>query len=100
MVIITMQLKWGSPSCVPSRQYTKQPDLRSQFLTELLRELQPEFRTPLQFETIFPLRLCCRTGVLFGGGRSLEMVRAEVPALSHAVPQDGNELNSMENLKG
>jgi hypothetical protein len=42
---------------------------------------------------------CCRTGVLFGSGRSLEMVRAEVPALSHAVPQDGNELNSMDNLK-
>jgi hypothetical protein len=38
-------------------------------------------------------------GVLFGSGRSLEMVRAEVPALSRAVPQDGNELNSMENLK-
>jgi hypothetical protein len=27
------------------------------------------------------------------------MVRAEVPALSRAVPQDGNELDSMENLK-
>jgi hypothetical protein len=38
-------------------------------------------------------------GVLFGSGRSLEMVRAEVPALSRAVPQDGNERNSMENLK-
>jgi hypothetical protein len=42
---------------------------------------------------------CCRTGVLFGSGRSLEMVRAEFPALSRAVPQDGNELNSKENLK-
>jgi hypothetical protein len=38
-------------------------------------------------------------GVLFGSGRSLEMVRAEVPALSRAVPQDGNELKSMESLK-
>jgi hypothetical protein len=27
------------------------------------------------------------------------MVRADVPALSRAVPEDGNELNSMENLK-
>jgi hypothetical protein len=41
----------------------------------------------------------CRTGFLFGSRPSLEMVRAEVPALSRAVPQDGNELNSMENLK-
>jgi hypothetical protein len=31
-----------------------------------------------------------------GSGRSLEMVRAKVPALSRAVPQDGNGLNSME----
>jgi hypothetical protein len=44
-------------------------------------------------------RRCCRTGVLFDSGRSLEMVRAEVPALSRAVPQDGSELNSMEDLK-
>jgi hypothetical protein len=29
----------------------------------------------------------------------LEMVCAEVPALSRAVPQDGNELNSMQNLE-
>jgi hypothetical protein len=27
------------------------------------------------------------------------MARTEVPALSRAVPQDGNELNSMENFK-
>jgi hypothetical protein len=37
--------------------------------------------------------------VLFGSGRSLEMVRAEVPALSRRVPQDGNELNGTEDLK-
>jgi hypothetical protein len=41
----------------------------------------------------------CRTPVLFGSGRSLEMVRAEAPDLSCAVPQDGNEFNSLENLK-
>jgi hypothetical protein len=35
----------------------------------------------------------------FYSGRSLEMGRAEVPALSRAVPQDGNELNGMGNLK-
>jgi hypothetical protein len=27
-------------------------------------------------------------------------VRAEVPAVVRAVPQDGNELNCMENLNG
>jgi hypothetical protein len=38
-------------------------------------------------------------GSSFGSGRSLEMVCAELPALSRAVPQDGDELNGMENFK-
>jgi hypothetical protein len=38
-------------------------------------------------------------GTSFGSGRSLEMICAEVRALSRAVPQDGNELTSLENLR-
>jgi hypothetical protein len=38
-------------------------------------------------------------GSSFGSGRSLEMVCAEVSAHSRAVRQDGNEINSRENLK-
>jgi hypothetical protein len=38
-------------------------------------------------------------GSSFGSGRSLEMVCAELPVLSRAVPQDGDELNGMENFK-
>jgi hypothetical protein len=43
--------------------------------------------------------MCCRTGVLFGSGRSLEMVRAELPAVSRVAPKDGNDFNSIEKLK-
>jgi hypothetical protein len=41
------------------------------------------------------VRSCCRTGVLVGRGRSLEMDRAEVPVHSREVRQDGNELDSL-----
>jgi hypothetical protein len=43
---------------------------------------------------------CRRTGLSFGSGRSLEMVRAGDSALSLVVPRDGNVLNSLESLGG